>query len=56
MKYEHPKNSGKQFLNSKVLFAENSLPYFNESNMKKSFDLEERVVDVCERIKLWNSL
>lgn len=50
------KNEGRKFLQNKVLFAEKFLPYFTKSNIAETLDLSERILDVCNRIKLWNAL
>lgn len=50
------KGEGKKFLSNKVLFAERVCSHLTKDNIKPVLDLEERLNEVCERIKVWNGV
>lgn len=50
------KGEGKKFLSNKVLFAERVSSHLTKENLHPVLDLEERLKEVCNRIKRWNAL
>ncbi|MCP4261489.1 MAG: ATP-binding protein [Planctomycetes bacterium] len=50
------KGEGRKFESSKVLFAERVSSHLTKENLKLVLDLEERLNEVCNRIKRWNAL
>ncbi|MGD2094875.1 MAG: AAA family ATPase [Phycisphaerales bacterium] len=50
------KGEGKRFLSNKVLFAEKVSSHFTKENLRNVLDLEERLNEVCERIRKWNGM
>jgi hypothetical protein len=47
---------GKKFLSNKVVFAERISSQLTKENLNNVLDLEERLNEVCERIKVWNGV
>lgn len=45
---------GEKFLSNKVLFAERIRSHLTKENLISVLDLEERLNEVCKRIKKWN--
>ena len=50
------RGEGKRFLSNKVLFAENICPHLCRDNLISILDLEERLNEVCKRIRKWNAI
>lgn len=50
------KGEGKKFLSKKVIFAEKACQYLNKDNLRGVLDLDERLTEVCKRIKKWNAI
>lgn len=47
---------GKKFLSKKVLFAERISSHLSKENLTPILDLEDRLNEVCERIRRWNAI
>jgi len=47
---------GAKFLSNKVLFAERISRHLSKENIRPILDLEERLTQVCERIRKWNGM
>jgi hypothetical protein len=50
------KAEGNKFLSNKVLFAEKICPHLCRENLTPILDLEERLNEVCKRIRKWNAI
>jgi len=50
------KGEGRRFFSNKVVFAENICPHFSRENLMPILDLEDRLNEVCKRIRKWNAI